>query len=672
MGDVSITKREAEEKIKNLRDEIRSLDYNYYVLNEPKTSDAEYDRLMRQLQQLEGKFPELVTFDSPTQRVGASPKEGFNTVRHSTAMLSLSNALEEKEVYDFDQRIKKGLKGAWPEYVAEPKIDGLAVEIIYERGIMQVASTRGDGEVGEDVTENLKTIRSLPLKLREKELKAPEVIEVRGEVYLGKDEFQKLNKQREEKEESLFANPRNAAAGSLRQLDPKITAFRPLRIFFWGVGRIEGKKFQSHWELLQAFSKWGFTVNSQIKLCRSIRECINYFDKIKKIRENLDYEIDGVVFKVNQLEYQRKLGQISRSPRWALAYKFPSIQALTRIKEIKVQVGRTGALTPVAILNAVELGGARISRATLHNQDELRRKDLRVGDLVLVQRAGDVIPEIVKVIKEKRTGKEIKFEFPSRCPVCESEVSQIPGEVITRCPNISCRARLKESIKHFTSKQALDVEGLGDKIVEVLVSKKMVNSVSELYRLKKEDFFFLERFAEKSAQNMINALEKSKKTSLNRLIYGLGIRHVGQHLAKVLAEHYIDIESLSKASQEKLLQIREVGPEVAASIRDFFKGEENLKVISELEKLGVSYKKRTDFSGSKLKGVSFVFTGELDNFTREDAKRLTEAEGARVTSNVSRKTSYLVAGKNPGAKLNKAKEYGVKIVNEEGFTRLIS
>ena len=670
MGD--ITKEEAKKEIERLRKEIRHHDYRYYVLNEPEISDAEYDKLMRRLQKLEEMFPDLTTPDSPTQRVGAPPKEEFGTVRHSIPMLSLSNAFEESEVYDFDRRVKKGLNGGKPEYVAEPKIDGLAVEIVYERGMMRVGSTRGDGEVGEDITENLKTIRSIPLRLREDEVPAPQLIEVRGEVYMRKDEFRKLNKLRERRGEPLFANPRNAAAGSLRQLDPKVTASRPLGIFFYGIGKVEGKEFQSHWEVLQTLRRWGFTINPYIELCSSIRECIEYFNRISKIREELEYEIDGVVFKVNQLEYQRRLGEISRSPRWALAYKFPSIQATTRIKDIKVQVGRTGALTPVAILDTVEVGGVRVSRATLHNQDEIERKDVRVGDTVLVQRAGDVIPEVVKVIKEKRTGEEKKFKLPSYCPVCGTRVSHPPGEVVARCPNISCPARLKESIKHFASKQALDIEGLGDKIVEALVDKGFVKSISDLYRLKKEDFLKMEGFAEKSAQNMMDALEKSKKTTLDRLLYALGIRHVGQHLAKVLAERYNDIESLSKASEEDLLQVPEIGPEVAASIKDFFSRKENLKVIQELEELGIRYERRKKPVTGKLEGLTFVFTGELDNFTREEAKDLVEKEGGRVSSSVSRKTGYVVAGKNPGSKLDKARKYGVKVLSEEEFIKLIS
>ena len=671
-SDEKITREEVKREIERLREEIRYHDYRYYVLNEPEISDAEYDRLMRRLQELEEMFPDLVTPDSPTQRVGAPPKEEFGTVRHFIPMLSLANAFEENEVYDFDRRVKKGLDGGKPEYVAEPKIDGLAVEIVYERGVMKVGSTRGDGQVGEDVTENLKTIRSIPLRLRDEEVPPPDLIEVRGEVYMRKDDFHRLNREREKKGEPLFANPRNAAAGSLRQLDPKVTASRPLGVFFYGIGRVEGREFKTHWEVLQNFLKWGLVVNPHVKLCTSIEECIDYYRKMLDIREELDYEMDGVVFKVNQLEYQRRLGEISRSPRWAIAYKFPSIQATTRIKDIKVQVGRTGALTPVAILEPVEVGGVTVSRATLHNQDEIERKDIRIGDTVLVQRAGDVIPEVVKVIKEKRKGDERKFILPSNCPVCGTKISHPPGEVVARCPNISCPARLKESIKHFASKQALDIEGLGDRIVEMLVDKGLVRSVADLYRLKKEDFLKLEGFAEKSAQNMIDALEKSKNTTLDRLLYGLGIRHVGQHLARVLAERYEDIDSLAKASEEELLQIPEIGPEVAASIKDFFSRKENLAVIRELERLGVRYKKREKAREGKLKGLTFVFTGELDNFTREEAKEIVEKEGGRVSSSVSRKTSYVVVGKNPGSKLEKARKYEVKTISEEEFLKLIS
>ncbi len=669
---MDISKEEAKKEIEKLREEIRYHDYRYYVLNEPVISDAEYDRLMRRLQELEEKFPDLVTPDSPTQRVGAPPREEFGTVTHSIPMLSLANAFEEGEVYDFDRRVRKGLDGGEPRYVAEPKIDGLAVEIVYERGVIKVGSTRGDGTIGEDVTDNLKTIKSVPLRLREEEFPAPELLEVRGEVYMSKEDFRRLNQEREKRGESLFANPRNAAAGSLRQLDPKITASRPLRVFFYGIGRIEGKKFKTHWEVLQTLPKWGFTINPHVKLCQSIEECIEYYNNLKEIREDLDYEIDGVVFKVDQFEYQRRLGEISRSPRWALAYKFPSVQATTKVVDIKVQVGRTGALTPVAILEPVDVGGATVSRATLHNQDEIERKDVRIGDTVLVQRAGDVIPEVVKVIKERRTGKERKFQFPPHCPVCGTKVSKPSGEVVARCPNISCPARLKESIKHFASKRALDIEGLGDKIVDALVDKGMVKSISDLYRLKKEDFLKLEGFAEKSSQNMINAIEKSKKTTFDRLLYGLGIRHVGEHLAKVLAERYFDIESLSKASEEELLQIPEIGPEVAASIRDFFTRKENLKVIEELEELGVRYERRKRPVEGKLKGLTFVFTGELEKFTRDEAQRLVEEMGGKATSNVSKRTDYVVVGKNPGSKLERARKYGVKTINEKEFIKLIS
>ncbi|MBE0477984.1 NAD-dependent DNA ligase LigA [Candidatus Aerophobetes bacterium] len=671
MGKRDITKEETKKQIEKLREEIRYHDYRYYVLNEPIISDAEYDKLMRHLQDLEEKFPDLVTPDSPTQRVGALPREEFGTVRHSIPMLSLSNASKETEVYDFDRRVRKGLNGGKPRYVTEPKIDGLAVEIVYRGGIMQVASTRGDGEVGEDVTDNLKTIKSIPLRLLKKELPLPELLEVRGEVYMGKGDFRKLNQEREKKGESIFANPRNAAAGSLRQLDPKVTAERPLSIFFYGVGSVEDRQFKSHWEILQSLLKWGFTVNPHNKLCLNIEECIEYFNQMKSVREEFDFEMDGIVIKVHQLEFQERLGEISRSPRWALAYKFPSIQSTTRIIDIKVQVGRTGALTPVAILEPVEVGGVTVSRATLHNQDEIDRKDVRVGDTVLVQRAGDVIPEVVKVIKEKRSGKEKKFEFPSLCPICQTKVSQPLGEVVARCSNISCPARLKQSIKHFVSRQALDVEGLGDKIVETLVDKAMVKSIPDLYRLKKEDFLKLEGFAEKSSENMINAIEKSKKTTLERLLYGLGIRHVGQHLVKVLTENFPDIESLSKASEEELWQINEIGPEVAGSIRDFFTRKENLKVIDELRRLGITYERRKKIVEGKLKGLTFVFTGELERFTREEAKRLVEDRGGRVTSSVSKTTDYIVAGKNAGSKMAQAQKYNVKIIGEQEFEHLL-
>lgn len=658
--------------IAELKKKINYQNYRYYVLDDPEISDAAYDRLMRELEGLEKQYPDLVTPDSPTQRVGAAPLKEFKTVRHTLPMLSLANCFELKELKDFDQRVKRFLKITGNvEYVAEPKLDGVAVELIYKKGRLVSGSTRGDGTVGEDITLNLKTIRSIPLQLLDtKTVKIPDKLEVRGEVFLGKKEFKLLNKKREDLGEPLFANPRNAAAGSLRQLDSRITAERPLDIFCHGIGEVSGIRFQTHWDVLQTLPRLGLKVNPIEYRCKNIKEVMECYGEIQRIREVLDYEIDGMVIKVNDLVLQHRLGTVSRSPRWATAYKFEAHQETTIIKDIIVQVGRTGALTPVAIMEPVKVGGVEVSRATLHNQDEIDKKDIRIGDTVIVQRAGDVIPEVVKVVESKRTGKEKHFIIPDKCPVCGAEVIKLDDEAAARCLGISCPAKLKETVKHFVSKGAMDIDGLGAKLVNQLVDRDLVKDVSDLYFLSVGDLAGLERMAEKSALNVINAIQKSKGAGLERLIYALGIRHVGEHIAGILVSSLGSMEKLIKANEDDLMYIKEVGPEVARSIVQFFKQEVNLKTIKRLRDAGVIFNpvKRTR---NDLEGMIFIFTGGLKHYTREEAKRLVESRGGRVSSGVSGETHYLVAGESPGSKLEKAKALGVRIISEREFSKIV-
>ena len=667
-------KKQAQRELEKLRREIDGHNYRYYVLDSPLVTDSKYDRLFKKLLNMEEEFPELVTSFSPSQRVGAPPAARLKTTRHTLPMLSLSNAFSEAEVGEFDVRLKRFLKRAADiEYVAEPKMDGLAVELVYEKGILTVGSTRGDGERGEEITLNLKTIKSIPLCLQDKVLSIPEKLAVRGEVIMEKKAFLNLNRERKTKGEPLFANPRNAAAGSLRQFDSKITAGRPLDIFCYGIGEARGVKFKSQWEMLTTLPKWGFKVNPHIKKCKNIKEVISFFHHLDKMREKLPYDLDGIVCKVDEFKLQEELGEVSRSPRWALAYKFAAEKATTKIKRIIVQVGRTGALTPVALMKPVEVSGVKISRATLHNQGEIDKKDVRVGDTVIIRRAGEVIPEVVEVVKSKRRRGEKKYRLPKRCPVCGALVIKDPDEAVARCSGgLSCPAQLKEAISHFASKSALDIEGLGEKQIDQLVDKGLIKRVSDLYRLTKEDLLKLERFAEKSAWNIIDSLEKSKQTTLSRLIFGLGIRHVGEHISRVLAGHFTDLEKLKKAEFEELLSIREVGPQAAERIATFFKQKENLKIIEELEKSGIRYSRRKGSEASrKLAGKTFVFTGELESFTRQAAQAKVEKLGGGSGATISQKTDFVVVGKTPGSKYKKAKKLGLKIISEEEFKKLI-
>ena len=585
-------------------------------------------------------------------------------------MLSLNNCFNDEELEEWDERVRRILGGEPVEYVCEPKLDGLSVELVYVDGVLTVGSTRGDGRVGEDVTRNLRTIKQVPLRLFPLNGQVPKLLEARGEVYMEKEAFRKLNEERERAGEPLFANPRNAAAGSLRQLDPNITASRPLKIFFYAMGRAEGIEIRSQVELLTTFPKLGLPVNPLWRLCKTLEEVKAFYRELLAMRHELPYEADGMVVKVNDFAQREILGEVSRAPRWAIAYKFPAEEATTRVLDIVVQVGRTGALTPVAILEPVEVSGATVSRATLHNEDEIRRKDIRIGDWVIVRRAGEVIPEVVKSIPERRTGEEKEFKMPERCPACGGPVIRPPGEVAYRCENLSCPARIKESIRHFASRRAMDIEGLGEKLVDQLVETGLVRKLSDLYRLKKEDLVKLERMGEKSAQNLLEQIERSKNAGLARLIFALGIRYVGEHLAEVLAEHFPSLEALSNATYEELLGIPEIGPRIAQSIVDFFKNEENRKLIQELKELGVKTEAEKPKEGP-LSGKTFVFTGALSAFTREEARRLVESLGGRVASGVSRKVDYVVVGADPGEKLRKAQELGITILSEEEFRRLV-
>ncbi len=657
-------------RVEKLREEIEYHNFRYYVLDQPEISDAQYDRLLRELEKIEDRYPELRSPNSPTQRVGAPPVEAFEIVQHSIPMLSLANAFDESEAREFDKRVKKFL-GSTAEitYVTEPKLDGLAVELLYERGHLVVGSTRGDGVNGENITQNLRTIKTLPLQLIRKEIPVPERLEVRGEVIMQLERFKELNRKREEMGEPLFANPRNAAAGSVRQLDPKITRERPLEIYCYGLGEIRGHTFKTHWEILQTFPKWGLRINPHIRKCENMDAVLEYYHEINEKRETLPYEIDGVVIKVNRLDLQVRLGEISRSPRWALAFKFQPKQETTRIVDIIVQVGRTGALTPVAVMEPVKVGGVEVSRATLHNQDEIDKKDVRIGDTIIIQRAGDVIPEVVQVITSKRTGAEKKFRMPSKCPVCGAEV--IREEVIHRCIGLDCPAQLKGRIKHFASKGAMDIEGLGVKLTDQLVNKGLIKDVADIYYIKKEELITLERMADKSAQNIIDAIEKSKTKPLSKFLYALGIRHVGETTAEDLARHFPGLDDFFHLSEEDLMEVEGIGPEIAASVHQFFRDKKNKESIELLKKAGLKVIEPKAKEKGKLADKTFVFTGTLKTFARDEARNLVESQGGMTASSVSKKVDFVVVGEDPGSKFDKAKELGIKTLTEEEFKKMI-
>jgi DNA ligase (NAD+) len=659
-------------KIENLREALHRHNYRYYVLDDPEISDSEYDRMMQELIRLETEYPDLSSPDSPTLRVGAPPLEKFETVEHSIPMLSLDNGFNDSDVIDFDLRIKKNL-GTDRDiiYTAEPKLDGVAVELVYENGRLVTASTRGDGFRGELITSNARTIPSVPMVLEIKKDKViPSRLEARGEVFIRKQAFKRLNEERLHENLPPFANPRNAAAGSLRQLDSRITAKRPLEIFFYGIGVVTDFVMQSHADTLTALQKLGFRVNPHIRSKITIMEVLDYYRDLTEKRHVLPYDIDGVVIKVDDMELQQLLGATSRSPRWAIAYKFKALQETTRIIGIDVQVGRTGVLTPVAHLVPVNIGGARVSRATLHNEDEIKRKDIRIGDTVLVQRAGDVIPEVVKVIASQRTGTERKFNMPHRCPVCNSSVVRAEDEAALRCINTTCSAQIKERIKHFASKSAFDIDGLGDKLVEQLVDKELLFSYADIFGLNEDRLKNLDRMGAKSAENIMEAIEKSKQITLARFIYSLGIRHVGEHVAGILATGFGSLEKLINATEDDLIAVDGVGPIVARSIKNFFKQDENRNAVNDIMDSGVRILDQTPRKQGGLEGKVFVLTGTLETLTRSQAKEIIETAGGKVTGSVSRNTDYLVAGASPGSKLKRATELGVTIIDEETLKRL--
>ena len=671
-----ITRDKAEDIIGRLRDEINKHNYFYYIKDSPIISDTEYDRLYRNLEELEKKFPDLITSDSPTQRVGAPIEGGFPTVEHGEKMLSLQDAFSYDELKDFLKRVYKDLEVSEDkvDFVCELKIDGSAVSLIYENSRFSRGATRGDGVVGEDITSNLKTIKSIPLKLLKKEnVSITSKLEVRGEVYLAKDEFERINMQREEEGLSTFANPRNAAAGSLRQIDPKMTAKRNLNIFIYGAVNTEELSTRTHFEILNYLKEVGLRVNPHIKKASGFEQIKRYCDEWENERKKLPYETDGIVIKVDDFSYQKRLGQTSKSPRWAIAYKFPPEEEVTRILDIKVSVGRTGALTPVAVLRPVTVAGSTISHATLHNEDEIRRKDVKVGDWVVVHKAGDVIPEIVKVIKERRDGNQKEFRMPEKCPVCGSDVIKPEGEVALRCTSMACPAQQYERIVHFTSKGAMDVEGLGPAIVEKLLDKKLIKDSADIYYLKYDDIFSLENFKEKSTKNLLGAIEKSKKKPLSRLLFAMGIRYVGSHTADVLTRVFADLDSLMHAVYEEIEEIKEIGPKIAESIISFFKQEQNLKVIEKLRKAGVNFSPELKKVTKKeaFAGKTFVLTGKLNDFSRDEAKEIIENFGGRVTSSVSRGTDAVLVGEDPGSKLDDARRYNIRLISEEEFKKMI-
>ena len=661
------------QKIEDLRKTLHRHNFRYYVLDDPEISDAEYDRLMQELKQLEETYPQLISPDSPTARVGAPALEKFDTVVHSIPMLSLDNGFNDEDILEFDRRVKRNLDTLDEIlYTAEPKMDGVAVELIYENGLLTAASTRGDGVTGELITSNVRTIQTVPLVMQTDSLPVvPTRLEIRGEVFIRLETFKKLNQERVEHQLPPFANPRNAAAGSLRQLDSRITAARPLEIFFYGIGVIENIEFESHGELLESLKKWGFRINPLIHQAIPIKAVLDYYHELSQKRHQLPYDIDGVVVKVDGLLMQQRLGTTSKSPRWAMAYKFKAIQESTILEAIEIQVGRTGVLTPVAHLKPVNIGGVLVSRATLHNEDEIKKKDIRIEDTVLVQRAGDVIPEIVKVITLKRNGRETRFKMPQRCPVCGASVIRMDGEAATRCINSNCSAQIKERIKHFASKGAFDIDGLGDKLVEQLVDKELLSTFADIFSLNEKVLSKLERMGAKSAANLKNAIESSKSISFARFLFALGIRHVGEHIATLLADHFSDLRALMNSSREKLEVIEGIGPIVAESVASYFKQEENRRTIMQILDSGIKIEAAARKKTGKFKNKVFVLTGALENFTRAEAKELIEAAGGRVSGSVSGHTDYAVAGDSPGSKLDRARELGVKIIDEATLNKML-
>lgn len=656
-------------RVRELRDTLNEYNYHYYVLDEPKVPDAEYDRLFRELQTLENEHPELVTDDSPTRRVGATGETSFAEVVHRLPMLSLDNVFDDQEMRDFDRRVRERLgTEAAIEYVCEPKLDGLAVSLHYEQGVLTRAATRGDGYAGEDITANVRTIPSVPLRLRGEDY--PALVEIRGEVYMPRAGFEKLNRDLARRGEKTFVNPRNAAAGSLRQKKPSVTARRPLDMCAYSVAvEDENQLPGTQWDALLKVRDWGFRINPEMRLARGAQECLEAYQQLMEKRDRLSYEIDGIVFKVNDLLLQQRLGFVSRAPRWAIAYKFPAQEELTVIEDVEFQVGRTGAVTPVARLRPVFVGGVTVSNATLHNMDEVARLDVHIGDTVFVRRAGDVIPQVVKVVPEKRPADAKAVELPAQCPECGSDVIQLPGEVVARCSGgLFCPAQRKEAIRHYASRKALDIEGLGEKWIDILVSQGMVRTVADIYHLTVADLTGLERMGEKSASNLVNAIDGSRHPALWRFLYALGIREVGEATAKALASHFGTLEAIAAADEDSLQEVSDVGPVVAGHIHSFFRQPHNQEIIEALKAAGVRWQSEIiDVSQKPLKGQTWVLTGTLSGMTRDEAKAELEQLGAKVASSVSGKTHCVVAGEAAGSKYRKAVDLGVEILDEEAF-----
>ena len=664
---------EAERRVEELREQLRLHNYRYYVLDAPLVPDAEYDRLFHELRQLEEQYPDFITEDSPTRRVGDKPLPGFQEVRHSERMLSLDNVFSDLELADFNRRVRERLGTDKPiAYTAEPKLDGLAISLRYENGKLVQGATRGDGERGEDVTSNVRTIESIPLRLLGHDY--PAVLEVRGEVFMPKAGFEKLNERARKAGEKGFANPRNAAAGSLRQLDPRLTAKRPLAFYAYGLGQVAEAIAGGHAEAMLALRKLGIPVSPELKYLEGIDQCLEYYANILARRDTLPYEIDGVVYKVDSFDEQARLGFVSRAPRWAVAHKFPAQEELTVVEDIEFQVGRTGAVTPVARLKPVTVAGVTVSNATLHNMDEIERKDVRIGDTVIIRRAGDVIPEVVQVVPDRRPKGAKKPALPTRCPVCGSDVLRVEGEAVARCSGgLYCNAQRREGIKHFASRKAMDIEGLGDKLVEQLDEKGLVKTVADVYALKAGDVASLERMGEKSAQNLVAALEKSKSTTLPRFLYALGIREVGEATARSLANHFLTLEAIEQADEEALQQTPDVGPIVASHIASFFRQEHNIEVLQQLLAAGIHWPaiERPDALARPFADKSFVLTGALSR-PRDQIKAQLEGLGARVAGSVSKKTDYVVAGEAAGSKLAKAQDLGIEILDEEQLQEMIN
>jgi DNA ligase (NAD+) len=669
-----MAKADPSSQIKALVQELTEHEHRYYVLDQPTISDAEYDRKMRELEALEAAHPDLKQADSPTSRVGGKPLDQFSKSTHDVPMLSLANAFSETELSDFDTRVRRYLdvtEGHSLEYFAELKFDGLSINLRYENGELTRAATRGDGQVGEDVTQNVRTIRSIPLKLKTKT--PPTLIEIRGEILFPIADFKRFNQEQEEKGKKSFANPRNAAAGSLRQLNPNITAERPLTGFFYGIGAAEGVEFDSIAEIEKKIKSWGLPVNPDAKVCQSMSEAYAFYQEMEKKRDQLPFEIDGVVVKLNRLSDLRNAGNVAKSPRGMIAVKYAARQETTRINEISVQVGRTGSLTPVAEVEPVNVGGVVVRRATLHNQDEIDRKDIRIGDRVVIQRAGDVIPEVVKVIADVRTGKERKFKLPTHCPACDTKVERNEGEAATRCPNTQCIGRLKQRLKHFISKNALNVDGLGWRVTDRLIDQGRIKHLADLFHVSKEQFLELDGFAEKSSQKTVEAIAAVRKPALHRFVYALGIRHVGERTAKTLVDELGSLDAIEKATQDELEALPDIGPEVAASVHHYFRDKQSQKELNDLLAVVAPEKpkKKSVAKDSAALGKTFVLTGTLPSLSRSEAKEMIENQGGKVSGSVSKKTDFVVAGEAAGSKLEKAEKLGIRVLDEPGLKDLL-